>query len=70
MIKTLKKLLKNVPDTYHDFEMDVITSCEADDEIAEQIVEYMKRNPKATTSDILEYLTNIEDLPELEIADD
>lgn len=70
MIKTLKKLLKNVPDTYPDFEMDVVTSCESDNEIAEKVIEYMTINSGATTSEILEYLTNIEELPEIEIVDD
>lgn len=70
MNKTLKKLLKNVPDTYPDFEMDVLTSCETDESVEKKVVEYLKNNPKSDTSAILEYLTSIEDLPEIEIVDD
>lgn len=68
--KLLKKLLKNVPDTYSDFEMGIEFDCEEDDEIANKMIEYMQNNPEATSSDILEYLISIEDLPEIEFVDD
>ncbi len=70
MNKDLKKLLKNVPDTYPDFEADVLNSCKADEAVAEKVIKYLKNNPKANTGDILEYLTSIEDLPDIEIVDD
>ena len=68
--KLLKKLLKNVPDTYPDFELDVETDCEENDKISNQMIEYMQNNPNATSSDVLEHLTSLEDLPEIQFVDD
>ena len=46
------------------------TDCEENDKISNQMIEYMQNNPNATSSDVLEHLTSLEDLPEIEFVDD
>lgn len=70
MNRTLKDLLKDVPDSYPDFVNGMIAFLEDDAEIAEKVIKYMQEHPGATTSEILEYHTSIDDAPEIEFIDD
>ena len=69
MENTLKQILKKVPDAYPDFVNGMMALLEDEEEITEKIIRYIKNNPNATTSEILEYHTSI-DPTELEIVDD
>lgn len=70
MEKSLKKLLKAVPDSYPDFVNGMIAFLEDDTEISEKIIKYMQEHPDATTSEIIKYHTSIDNSPELQIVDD
>ncbi|MCC8192153.1 MAG: hypothetical protein LIO41_03825 [Ruminococcus sp.] len=50
----LKNLLKNIPDTYDDFERCVLRFCK-DDEIGEKMIDYISSTDDVTTSDVLKF---------------
>ena len=53
----LKKLLENVSDTYYDFVKGALIEAKKDESYAEKLIDYLKNNPDATTSEIIKYET-------------
>lgn len=53
----LKKLLENVSDTYYDFVEGALIEAKKDESYAEKLINYLKNNPDATTSEIIKYET-------------
>ena len=53
----VKKLLENVSDTYYDFVEGALIEAEKDESYAEKLIDYLKNNPDATTSEIIKYET-------------
>ena len=54
----LKVLLNQVEDTYYDFVVAVLQYAKKKQSRTEVVVEYIKKNPKANTSDILEFISD------------
>lgn len=67
IIETLKEKLNNVSDTYPEFVRCVLEDCEdykdKNPHIAEQVLRYIEENPKADSSDILDFESNCTGLP-------
>lgn len=64
----LKNLLRNVSDTYGDFVHGVCASLSHEDpECTQDMIEFIKANPNATSSDIIEHLCELEgiEIPEM-----
>lgn len=53
MLNKLKSALKSVSDYYDDFYSGIIDRCENNPELTEHILNFMKDNPNANTSEIL-----------------
>lgn len=66
-IEKLRQKLNNVSDAYPEFVKGVIHNCEhhkdKNPNIAQQVLEYIQNNPKADTSDIIEYTSDCKGLP-------
>ena len=60
----LKTLLNQVEDTYYDFVVAVLQYAKKKQSRTEVVVEYIKKNPKANTSDILEFISDQPDFYE------
>lgn len=66
-IEYLKNLLMNVLDSYYYFVLGVITDCkrskkkyhEKCSNVTEQIIAYIEEHPKAKSSEIIEYTSNL-----------
>jgi len=70
MENTLEKLLKAVPDSYPDFVNGMTAFLEGEKELTKKMIKYMQEHPDATSSEVLEYHTSIDDAPDIEIVDD
>ncbi|MCD8082323.1 MAG: hypothetical protein LUE86_02060 [Clostridiales bacterium] len=55
----LEELLRDVSDTYDDFVAGVKSSVRDDEEALQKIIQFIKENPKKTSSDIIEYLDEL-----------
>lgn len=62
----LKELLENVSGSYKDFVDGVLLSLENLDEERQMMIDYIKDNPDKTSSDIIEFLDELEDAIEEE----
>ena len=75
-MEELKKLLENVSDTYSDFVHSIMLDARDYPEKIDEIKDFIKGNPSATTSDILEWSTtyihgiDLDNPPELILTDD
>ncbi len=54
----LKDLLINVPDSYYDFVESLLDEARKSDERKRDLIQYLKANPEATTSDVLLFLSD------------
>lgn len=67
----LKSLLKNVLGTYGCFVHGVCASLSHEDpECTQDMIDFIKSNPEATSSDVIEYLCELEGIEIPEIPDD
>ena len=59
LIETLREKLNKVSDTYPEFVRGILEDCEyykdKNPHVAEEVLQYIDENPKADTSDILDY---------------
>lgn len=54
----LKNLLINVPDSYFDFVESLLDEAGKSDKRKQGLIKYLRTNPDATTSDVLDFLVN------------
>lgn len=52
-MEELKELLKNVKDSYYDFVMGILSEAKNHPERTDKIINYIKENPEADTSEIV-----------------
>lgn len=60
----LKKKLSEVKDTYEDFQAAMIRYAAKKPERYERVVDYLRKNPDALSSDVLWFVSNQEDFME------
>lgn len=61
-MEELKKLLENVSDTYEDFVTAILAETKKDKEKLKKTTEYIKSNPKVTTSEVIRYVDDMDEL--------
>ncbi|MBQ7563245.1 MAG: hypothetical protein IJT16_04570 [Lachnospiraceae bacterium] len=54
----LKIILQNVADSYEDFVLGMMNYAKYSSEREERLITYVKENPHALSSDIIEYVSN------------
>jgi len=54
--KQLRKLLRSMPDYYHDFEVAVMFFVKDSNEAMADVLSYIKNNPGVNTGDVLGYI--------------
>ena len=57
-MEELKEMLINVQDSYFDFVLSMLDEAKKSEKRAKGMINYLKDNPNALTSDILEYVIN------------
>ena len=60
----LKKLLQNVGDSYNDFVMGMMNYADFNADREERLIGYLKNNPEALSSDIIEFVSKQADFYE------
>lgn len=70
-IDELEILLRNVKDGYPDFIDCVIYNAEEDEDVLLDMLDFMRDNPDATSSDIIRYMDEIQgiEVPQRKSAD-
>lgn len=68
-LEELKGLVENVKDKYDDFVIGVLAFAENQDTV-DEMINFIRNNPSALTSDVLEYIDSISEKQHIVIVDD